>query len=126
MTAVLLLAELGEEEVIAHGSETSATTETTPTETTPPNGATETTEGRGDPIAGKEVFLGAPACGSCHTLGDAGTSGVIGPNLDEAPPSSDKVVERVTNGQGVMLVFKNTLSERQIQDVAAYVSSAVD
>jgi cytochrome c2 len=27
---------------------------------------------------------GKPGCGSCHTLADAGTKGIIGPNLDEA------------------------------------------
>ncbi len=45
------------------------------------------TEG-GDRAAGKELFVkgvaGAPTCGSCHTLADAGTSGQIGPNLDYA------------------------------------------
>jgi hypothetical protein len=25
-----------------------------------------------------------PGCGSCHTLADAGTTGIIGPNLDNA------------------------------------------
>ena len=133
MTAVLLLAELGEGEEVAHESEPAEPTETTPTETTPTEptsaettsttGETETTEAQGDPVAGKEVFLGAPACGSCHTLGDAGTSGAIGPNLDAMSPSYDKVVERVTNGQGVMPSFADSLTEQQIQDVAAYVSS---
>jgi mono/diheme cytochrome c family protein len=33
-------------------------------------------------------------------------------------------VERVTNGMGGMPSFADTLSEEQIQDVAAYVSSA--
>ncbi|MHB8491219.1 MAG: c-type cytochrome [Solirubrobacteraceae bacterium] len=32
---------------------------------------------------GKEVFLGASGCGSCHTLADAAASGTIGPNLDQ-------------------------------------------
>ena len=101
-------------------------TETTTTETETTATETETTtepEVQGDPVAGKEVFLGAPACGSCHTLADAGASGSIGPNLDATTPSYDKVVERVTNGQGVMPSFSGTLSEEQIQDVAAYVSS---
>ena len=31
--------------------------------------------------------------------------------------------DRVTNGQGAMPSFSSTLSEEQIQDVAAYVSS---
>jgi mono/diheme cytochrome c family protein len=47
----------------------------------------------------------------------------VGPNLDDAKPSSDLVVDRVTNGQGVMPPFKDTLTEKQIADVAAYVSS---
>lgn len=97
------------------------TTETTTTETT----TTDTgTTGQGDPVAGKQVFVGSSACGTCHTLADAGTSGTVGPNLDDAKPSFDLVVERVTNGSGAMPPFKDTLSEQQIQDVAAYVSTA--
>jgi mono/diheme cytochrome c family protein len=42
----------------------------------------------GDRAAGKDLFVkgvsGAPSCGSCHTLADAGTSGQVGPNLDAA------------------------------------------
>ena len=33
-------------------------------------------------VAGKTLFVGK--CGSCHTLARAGTTGVVGPNLDEA------------------------------------------
>lgn len=91
------------------------TTETTETETTPSL--------EGDPAAGKEVFLGPSACGGCHTLADAGSTGAVGPNLDEAQPSEDRVVEIVTNGQGGMPSFSGSLSEQQIADVAAYVSS---
>ena len=75
----------------------------------------------GDAAAGKVVFTAK--CGGCHTLADAGTSGAVGPNLDEAKPDADKVVERVTNGQGVMPAFKGTLSDADIANVAAYVSS---
>ena len=111
---------------------TGTTTETTTTETTTETTETETTEtettetggeGEGDPEAGKEVFLGSSGCGTCHTLSDAGTSGTVGPNLDDAQPSHDLVVDRVTNGQGAMPSFSASLSEQQIQDVAAYVSS---
>lgn len=88
--------------------------ETTPTETAPAGG--------GDAAAGKEVFASA-GCASCHTLADAGATGSVGPNLDEAKPSHDLVVDRVTNGKGVMPSFNDQLDEQQIQDVAAYVSS---
>ena len=88
--------------------------ETTPAETTPAGGA-------GDVAAGKEVFAGS-GCGSCHTLADAGATGAVGPNLDETKPPYELVVDRVTNGKGVMPAFGD-LSEQQIQDVAAYVSS---
>jgi len=145
MTAVLVLAEIGEadepihEEAAPPGettgtetttpepTETETTTETTGT-TTATTDTTDTTEAAGDPAAGREVFLtvAQPACGGCHTLSDAGTSGSIGPNLDAASPSYDKVVERVTDGQGVMPSFAGSLSEQQIQDVAAYVSSVAE
>jgi mono/diheme cytochrome c family protein len=71
---------------------------------------------------GKSIFT--DNCGTCHTLADAGTSGTIGPNLDESRPSSDLAVERVTNGMGVMPPFRDTLSPEQIQAVAEYVSSS--
>ena len=76
----------------------------------------------GDPVAGKVVFT--TNCGGCHTLSDAGTSGSVGPNLDDAQPDEALVVDRVTNGQGVMPPFAGTLTEQQIADVAAYVSTA--
>jgi mono/diheme cytochrome c family protein len=84
--------------------------------------ATTTTGGGGNAAAGKTVFESA-GCTSCHTLKDAGATGTVGPNLDQAKPSMDKVVERVTNGKGVMPSFKGQLTPQQIQDVAAYVSS---
>lgn len=69
---------------------------------------------------GKSIFT--QSCGSCHTLADAGTSGTIGPNLDDAKPSMQLAVDRVTNGKGVMPSFKGQLSVQQIKAVAEYVS----
>ena len=74
------------------------------------------------PTDGKTIF--AQTCGSCHTLADAGTTGTVGPNLDAAKPSHALVVDRVTNGQGAMPSFKDSLDEAQIQAVAEYVSGA--
>jgi cytochrome c553 len=102
-------------------------TETTETETgTEAETTTETETGgglQGDPVAGKAVFTGSAGCTGCHTLADAGSTGTIGPNLDDAKPSEALVVDRVTNGQGAMPSFKDSLSAQQITDVAAYVSS---
>lgn len=119
MTAVLVLAEVGEadeaHEEAAGGEEPPAGEP--PPEAPPPGEAT------GDAAAGKEVFTGDAACASCHTLADAGATGSIGPNLDAAKPPYELVVDRVTNGMGAMPSFADSLSEQQIQDVAAYVSS---
>lgn len=80
-------------------------------------------EGGGEVTAtgGEEVFAEA-GCGSCHTLAAAGSTGTIGPNLDESKPSKELVVDRVTNGRGVMPPFRDQLSEEQIQAVADFVS----
>lgn len=99
-------------------TETAATTEATTEATT----GAETGAGAGDAAAGAEVFASA-GCGACHTLADAGTSGTVGPNLDNVKPDEALVVDRVTNGLGAMPSFAGQLSEQQIADVAAYVSS---
>ena len=51
-------------------------------------------------------------------------SGAVGPNLDDAKPTRELVVDRVTNGQGGMPSFADTLSAEQIDAVAEYVSTA--
>ncbi len=78
--------------------------------------------GGGGGTDGKQVFATA-GCAGCHTLADAGSSGTVGPNLDEARPNRDLVVDRVTNGRGGMPPFKGQLSAAEIQAVAEYVSS---
>jgi mono/diheme cytochrome c family protein len=117
MTAMAVFAQ-EEEEAAEHEP---AATETQPGETQPP--PTETGEApaaQGNAEAGAKVFASA-GCSGCHTLKAAGASGTVGPNLDEAKPDHALVVDRVTNGKGVMPSFKGQLSEQQIQDVAAYV-----
>ena len=95
-----------------------------PATTTTPS-PTETTGGGAGEAAsadGKAVFAKA-GCGSCHTLAAAGASGSVGPSLDEAKPAEQLVLDRVTNGMGVMPSFKDSLTEAERQAVAAYVSS---
>ena len=107
------------------GADDPDVTVTEPTETEDGD-ETETggEETEGDAVNGEQIFASA-GCGGCHTLSAAGTNGSVGPNLDDASPSYDKVVERVTNGAGAMPSFESDLSAQEIQDVAAYVSSSV-
>jgi mono/diheme cytochrome c family protein len=93
------------------------TVPTEPTQTVPAEYA------NGDPAGGKEVFM-SNGCGACHTLADAGTSGTVGPDLDDAKPELALAVDRIVNGKGAMPPFKGQLSAAQIADVAAYVVDA--
>ena len=51
------------------------------------------TGGGGGGVDGKTLFVDgngdATACGACHTLSDAGTTGTTGPNLDDQLPDMD-------------------------------------
>lgn len=71
--------------------------------------------------SGKDIFTAN--CGSCHTLKDAGTSGNVGPNLDQLKPPLEIVQHQVINGGAQMPAFKGTLTAAQITAVAKYVSS---
>jgi plastocyanin len=81
-------------------------------------------------VRGKQLFV--QKCGSCHTLSHAATSGVVGPNLDDAfhqdradgvkSTSIQGLVDywiRYPNTQGTMpaMLFKG----QDAQSVAAYV-----
>ena len=112
---------------------TTATTNSTPAPAPPPPTTTATqtqtqpttTSGGGNSslvAQGKDVFA-KYGCASCHTLKDAGATGTVGPNLDQAKPPKDLVVERVTNGKPPMPSFKGQLSDQEIQAVAEYVST---
>jgi mono/diheme cytochrome c family protein len=72
---------------------------------------------------GAEVF--AANCGSCHTLKAAGTSGEVGPNLDELEPDLATVEHQVVNGGGGMPAFgkEGILNAKEIKAVATYVST---
>jgi cytochrome c6 len=72
---------------------------------------------------GKTVFT--TTCGSCHTLKAAGTSGEVGPNLDELEPDLATVEHQVVNGGGGMPAFgkEGLLNAKEIKAVATYVSS---
>jgi mono/diheme cytochrome c family protein len=75
---------------------------------------------KGDAAKGEAIFA-SKGCTSCHTLAAAGSTGTVGPNLDEAKPSYELAVTRVTKGQGAMPSFESQLSAQEIADVAQYV-----
>jgi len=101
----------------------------TASRSTPPpsgggGGTTTTAQGGGSKQPdGKAVFASA-GCGGCHTLKDAGSSGNVGPDLDQLKPSKETVAKQVENGGGGMPPFKGQLSEAQIAAVAAYVANS--
>ena len=80
---------------------------------------------------GKDLFV--TNCGACHTLAEAGTDGVVGPNLDQllAPPSASapspstikpRVLNAINNGiRGRMP--KGVLSGQQADEVASFVAN---
>jgi uncharacterized cupredoxin-like copper-binding protein len=96
-------------------------------------------------VAGKKNFVAK--CGSCHTLKRAGTTGVVGPNLDEAfqqarstgfgqstfkgvvyrqilQPAREPQYDPATGKEGAKMPAK-LYTGTKASDVAAYVASAV-
>jgi mono/diheme cytochrome c family protein len=77
-------------------------------------------DGGGGATGGQAIF--SENCSSCHTLAAADATGTVGPNLDEAKPSRELAVDRVTNGKGAMPSFRGQLSAAQILAVARFVA----
>jgi len=95
------------------------------------------TEATGDKANGKELFTAK--CGGCHTLADAGTTGNIGPNLDDAFAESrrnglgestfvqvvrDQIAYSIVNtSTGAPGMPQNLVTGQDAIDVATYVAS---
>ena len=79
---------------------------------------------KSDPIfdKGKDIFLNIAVCSTCHMLADAGSDGLIGPNLNDIRPDKLRVINVVTNGIGVMPSYEGQLTKEEIEAVAHYVS----
>ena len=118
---VVTVGAAGGDTAAATGTGTDASTDTGAATDTGASTDTGAAAPAGDAAAGKAVFTAN--CGACHTLADAGTSGAVGPNLDELKPTAEQVLEIVHSGRGVMPSFSDSLSEADIANVAAYVSS---
>ena len=68
---------------------------------------------------GSAVFADA-GCGDCHTLFAAGSTGAVGPNLDQISIDRERVIEQVTRGGGAMPAFKGRLDNDEIESVADF------
>jgi mono/diheme cytochrome c family protein len=84
-------------------------------------GGETTTGGEDGEAADGEAIFAEAGCGGCHALEAAGSSGSVGPNLDDSKPSKELAIDRVTNGRGAMPAFKDSYSPEQIEAVADYV-----
>src|SRR5688500_565612 len=82
------------------------------TQTTAPPAESGASTTQDAPVDGRAIFL--QNCSGCHTLADAGTTGKVGPNLDEAKPSYERALMMVRDGGGgglgVMPKFEGTLT----------------
>jgi mono/diheme cytochrome c family protein len=113
-------ATTGAEETTETSSETTETSsETTETGESSETESTTETGGGEDFTAAKASF--ANTCGGCHTLSDAGTSGNVGPNLDQTSYDAAAIEEQIKNGGGAMP--PGLLQGDEAKAVAAYVAA---
>ena len=115
----------------------------TTTSTTPAGGGKLTSGpyANGDAAAGKSLFS-SNGCTGCHTLKAAGSTGKVGPSLDDLPQSAAKAgqplgaftAESIANpdayiapgySKGLMPPFGKSLSPKQIADLTAFVYDSV-
>jgi mono/diheme cytochrome c family protein len=88
-----------------------------------------------DTARGRTLFV--QKCGTCHTLAQAGTSGQVGPNLDDAFAAAREIGEdsdtvegivkaqvefpRPDRGQDTVAMPADIVTGQELDDVAAYV-----
>ena len=96
------------------GGEDAVTTEE-PEKQTPDATATAGTA----EVAGRDQFV--ETCGSCHTLTNAGTTGRVGPSLDDVDPDVEQVLTAIETGPGRMP--ENLLEGEEARQVAEYLAA---
>lgn len=141
-TLLFFVATLGAVEVFAkeEPEEAAAGETVTETQTETETGGT-TTQGtqpppaapQGDPAAGRQVFM-AQGCGGCHTFSAAGTTGTVGPDLDEALQGKDPAFvlesivdpnKEITSGFAPNVMpqdFGQKLTQKQLDDLVAFLT----
>ena len=90
------------------------------------------TVAEGDPAAGKEVYA-AQGCGSCHTYGEAESTGQVGPNLDESLQGDDAehIQQSIVNPDaeieegfqaGVMPSYAGKIEDEDLANLVAFLN----
>lgn len=115
--------ESSEEENEASGEEAEAEQEGPAGEELEGEAEGSETAAGGDAESGTVVF--SENCSTCH--GATGHGGNGGPDLRTMPlaQSEEGAIQQVTNGGGGMPAFGGTLSEEEIENVAAYVAQDI-
>jgi cytochrome c6 len=95
-------------------------------------------KGQADVTNGQKLFTGSAQCAACHTLSAAGSTGTIGPNLDDAfradrqqgfkqSTIENVVLDQIRLGSGTVTggtpMPANLVRGQDAIDVAAYVAS---
>jgi mono/diheme cytochrome c family protein len=146
VAALLVLGMLTAVEVLGESHHFAAAGGETGVTNAPPTAGSTTgpppTETGGQPTgnaqAGKEIFTATaqPPCATCHTLKEAGATGNVGPNLDEALKGKDaafihqSIVDpnaRVATGfqPGIMPQnYGQQLDDKQLNDLVAFLMQA--
>ena len=74
-----------------------------------------------DPMAAGRDLFNTYSCSACHTLTDAGSTGSVGPDLDNPNLTHDAIVSRIEMGGGPMPSFAGQISEADIAKLADYI-----
>jgi len=61
-------------------------------------------------------------CASCHIFADAGSTGTIGPSLDQSSLDVAAIEEQIRKGGGGMPPFEGQLTDEQITALARYLA----
>ena len=122
----------------AEGESSTAAPATTPTTGLTSTPSTSTGGGgggaQGNAAAGKQIFTATaqPPCATCHTLQEAGATGMVGPNLDDALKGKDaafiheSIVDpnaQIASGFQAGIMPQNygqQLNDQQLADVVAF------
>jgi mono/diheme cytochrome c family protein len=62
-------------------------------------------------------------CGACHALTAAGTSGAVGPKLDDTSLDAAAIEAKIRTGGGSMPAFKTSLTNTEIAAIAEFVAN---